>query len=267
MEAEAMSVTYKTKEGATEEATKRQRSGTTSPYFDLDSSVKVAEVIHSTGGGFATADQLAAWLSYKTTKSGTFLTRVGAAKQFGLIVSNGKHLVPTERAMKIIAPVMPDDAAKAKAEAFLEIQLFAKVYEQFRGTQLPGDPGLKNLFKTPAYSILPDRVDQAIRVFRASAEQAGFFLTAGDQSRLIQPTFNGGNTPTAATSPVEVTEKPAPEKPKQQPAHDTAGVHSAIVGLLRELPPPGTEWPAAKKQRFLSAFQATIDFIYPEESS
>lgn len=262
-----MSATDKTKEAATEEATKRQRSGTTSPYFDLDSSVKVGEVIHSIGGGSATPDQLAAWLNYKTTKSGTFLTRVGAAKQFGLIVSNGRHLAATERTMKIIAPVMPDDAGRAKAEAFLEVQLFAKVYEQFRGTQLPGDLGLKNLFKSPAYSILPDRVDQAIRVFRASAEQAGFFSTTGDQSRLIQPTFNGGNATTTTTSPVEATEKLTPEKPKQQPANDTAGVHSAIVGLLRELPPPGSEWSAAKKQRFLSAFQATIDFIYPEEPS
>lgn len=253
------------KEQANDAATKRNRSGTTSPYFDLETSIRVAEVIHSIGGGSATQDQLAAWLKYKTTKSGTFLTRVGAAKQFGLITSNGKHLVPTERAMKIIAPVMPDDAVKAKVEAFLDVQLFAKVYEQFQGTQLPGDVGLKNLFTGSTYAILPDRVDLAIRIFRASAEQAGFFSTTGDQSRLIKPAVNGGGTPTSGPAPSEIVEKPVPEKPKHAP--DTAGVHSAIVGLLRELPPPGTEWPAVKKQRFLSAFQATIDFIYPEESS
>jgi len=260
-----MTVTATAKDQASDAAVKRGRSGTNSPYFDLDASIKVAETIHLTGGGAATADQLAAWLKYKTTKSGTFLTRVGAAKQFGLITSNGKQLVPTERAMTIIAPVMPDDAVKAKVEAFLDVELFSKVYEQFRGTQLPGDTGLKNLFSGAAYSILPDRVDQAIRVFRASAEQAGFFATTGDQSRLIRPTANGTSIPPNTSIQAETVEKPVPEKPKSAP--DTAGVHSAIVGLLRELPPPGTEWPAAKKQRFLSAFQATIDFIYPEESS
>jgi hypothetical protein len=45
----------------------------------------------------------------------------------------------------------------------------------------------------------------------------------------------------------------------------TAGVHSAIVGLLRDLPPPGTMWHPKKKQRFLDAFKAAIDHIYPEE--
>lgn len=60
------------------------------------------------------------------------------------------------------------------------------------------------------------------------------------------------------------------DKPKGTGGGDgtgTGGVHSAIVGLLRELPAPGAAWPAAKKQRFLSAFQATIDFIYPDEDA
>ncbi|MGV7187820.1 hypothetical protein [Xanthomonas axonopodis] len=231
------------------QAAKRGRSGTTSPYFDLDMSVKVAEVIHSLGGGHGTPDQVAAWLKYKTTKSGTFLTRVGAAKQFGLIASNGKYLVPTERAMTIVAPVMPDDAINAKADAFLAVDLFSKVYEQFRGSQLPSDAGLKNLFASQSYAILQHRIDQAIRVFRASAAQAGFFLASGDQSRLIRPTTGLSTQDVLTPAPAEPIEKPAPERPKAS-SSETAGVHSAIVGLLRELPPSGTEWSAIKKKKF-----------------
>jgi hypothetical protein len=50
-------------------------------------------------------------------------------------------------------------------------------------------------------------------------------------------------------------------------AESAGGVHSAIVGLLRELPAPGMPWSSNKKQRFLAAFQSTIDFIYPEDES
>lgn len=252
------------------EAPKRTRSGTASPYFDLDTSIKVAETIHGIGGGSCTSDQLAAWLNYKSTRSGTYLTRIAAARQFGLIQTNGDRHSVTDRGMQIIAPVMPNDAVQAKVEAFLDIELFSKVFQKFRGTSLPPEAGLKNLFRTAEYAILPDRVDQAIRVLINSAEQAGFFAATGDRSRLIMPS-------NAASKPAEAVElKPAgsPTTPQERPksgghvsVDHTSGVHSAIVGLLRELPAPGTPWPSAKKQRFLTAFQSTIDFIYPEDES
>lgn len=246
----------------------RQRSGTPSPYFDLDASIKVSEAIHEKGGGAATADQLAAWLDYKSIRSGTYLTRVAAARQFGLVESSGGRFTVTDRGLKIIAPVMPDDAVTAKADAFLSVTLFSKIYDAFKGKQLPPEVGLKNLLKSAPYSILADRVDPAVRTFFNSAQQAGFFSTTGDRSRLIRPgavpaSAEAGNTPPTDTPP-----PPPADKPKGTGGGDgtgTGGVHSAIVGLLRELPAPGAAWPAAKKQRFLSAFQATIDFIYPDE--
>ena len=59
---------------------------------------------------------------------------------------------------------------------------------------------------------------------------------------------------------------PAPERSKGGGgSNGTGGVHSAIVGLLRDLPPPGTEWPKRQKDRFVKAFEATLDFIYPTD--
>src|SRR5690606_2252920 len=102
------------------------------PYFDLNAAEKVAEVIHVHGGGAASPDQLAVWLDYKSIRSGTYMTRIAAAKQFGLITSVQGGFSITERARKILAPVMPDDSINARAEAFLAVELFSKVYEQFR---------------------------------------------------------------------------------------------------------------------------------------
>ena len=242
------------------------RSGMNSPYFDLEASIKVAEIIHNKGGGACAPDQLAAWLEYKSTRSGTYLTRVSAAnKHFGLIDTDGDRFIVTERAQKILAPVMPNDAVEAKADAFLAVPLFAKVYERFRGTQLPPEIGLKNLFEN-TFKVLPDRVPQAVRVFLSSAEQAGFFATTGDRSRLVRPA--AANVPPQGVVTKKDEQLPAPEKPKGGGGDGpTGGVHSAIIGLLRELPPPGTPWTSQKKQRFLDAFKATVDFIYPEEDS
>jgi hypothetical protein len=213
---------------------------------------------------------LAAWLGYKTTRSGTYLTRIAAARQFGLIQSSGDRHSVTDRGMQIIAPVMPNDAIQAKVEAFLDIELFSKIFQKFRGTSLPPEVGLKNLFRTPEYAILPDRVDQATRVLMNSAEQAGFFSATGDRSRLIMPSNVASNSTQTLEEKSAAPPQPAQEKPKSGShvsVDHASGVHSAIVGLLRELPPPGAAWSSSKKQRFLAAFQSTIDFIYPEDES
>lgn len=243
-------------------------SGTAYTYFDLDQSIKVAEAIHEKGGGSAEPDQLAAWLGYSTTKSGTYLTRVASARQFGLIEPTaGGGLAITDRARTIMAPVMPDDSLNAKVEAFLDVELFAKVYEQFKGSSLPPAGGLKNLFQQ-TYKILPDRIPQALRVFLNSAEQAGFFRTTGDRGRLVKPTAHGAvRTPAADPAKKDDAQQTQAqhEKSRSHGSDTAAGVHSAIIGLLRDLPPPGTTWNPKKKQRFLDAFKAAIDHIYPED--
>src|SRR5438270_530466 len=239
------------------------RSAFTAPYFDLESSIKVARVIYEKGGGSCTADQLANWLDYASTRSGTFLTRVSAAnKHFRLIEQNGDHFIITENAEKILAPVMPEDTTNAKAEAFLSAPLFGKVYEQFKGSQLPPEVGLKNLFQS-TYKVTPDRVANAVRIFLNSADQAGLLVRSGDRSRLIRPTpaFAPARS---AKSPEDASPVP-PEKPRGGGGDGPTGVHSAIIGLLRELPPPGTPWNQQKRDQFLLTFDNLIKLLYPAE--
>lgn len=242
------------------------RGSFTAPYFDLDSSIKVADLIYNKGGGACTADQLAAWLEYTSVRSGTYLTRVSAAnKHFGLIAQEGDNFVVTDRAKKILAPVMPEDAVNARMEAFLSVQLFGKVYEQFRGGQIPKEIGLKNLFHS-TYKIVADRAGPSVRIFLNSAEQAGV-LTA-DRTRLIKPSATSAAKPQAPEKP-EKPEEPIVEKPRVGGGGGDGprGIHEAISGLLRYLPPPGTPWSKQKKETFLKAFTAAIELIYPEEGA
>ena len=120
------------------------------------------------------------------------------------------------------------------------------------------------------FHVPEERLAQSLRVFYASAETAGLFKIVGDRSRLISPVVSG---------PVQKKETPAIKEesvaPLEKPRHGSGGgssegppgIHSAISGLLRELPPPGTPWSAQKKEAFLTAFKATIAFIYPEENA
>jgi hypothetical protein len=243
----------------------RPQSGTAYPYFDLEQSIKVAEVIYKNGGGHCTPAQLAAWLDYKSTGSGTYNMRFYAAKHFGLIDSARGVISTTQRGKDILAPVMPEDAVKAKVEAFMSIPLFASVHDKFKGQTLPPEMGMKNLLQN-TYKIVPERVTQALRVLMNSAEQAGFFSISQDRSRMIPPAF--------AAKAAERQEQPNAEpKVERQTAYGggggdgTRGVHEALSGLLRYLPPPGTPWSTQKRETFLKAFTAAIDLIYPEESA
>ena len=237
------------------------------PYFNMKSSLDVARLIYEKGGGSCTPDQLAAFLDYKSVKSGTYQTRTSASRQFGFVQSGGGEISITERAQNILNPVMPEDAILAKTEAFLAVELFNQIYQQFQGKTLPPGVGLKNLF-TQMYNLTNDRVGPAIRVFFQSAEYAGFFATGGNRSRLIKPPINISDR--KPNSDIQMESQPQNEgqqKPKWTGGGggEPPGVHSAIIGLLRELPAPGNTWKKSKKDAFKTAFAATLDFIYPTD--
>jgi hypothetical protein len=244
------------------------KSATQYPYFDLDDSIAVAKALHERGGGTCTRDLAAVALGYSTTKSGTFLSRIYAAKQFGLIEIEGDTLSVTDRATSILHPVMESDAITAKRDAFLAVPLFQKVYEKFKGATLPPELGLQNLLKTE-YKIVPDRIKAAVRVMLNSAEQARFFV-AGNRNRLIAPT---GVVHTAvgklealpAKIEGEGQQQPERKQPSSGGGDGPTGVHPALVAMLRELPRPGTPWPKSKKDLFMTAFRSIIDVIYPEQ--
>lgn len=234
------------------------------PYFDLANSLEVARKMQDNAGGSCSPDQLASYLEYKSTKSGTYQTRVSAAKQFGFVRSDDGLLSVTERAMKIISPVLPEDAVSAKVDAFLNVDLFGKVYEKYKGSTIPPKVGMRNLL-SQAFGVPDDRLDPTVRVLFDSAEQAGMFPN-GDQSRLVRPATKAQ----AAPKP-----QPAEAAPSAEPQRGGSGgggteggppgVHTAILGLLRELPPAGSAWPKRSKDRFVKAFLATLEFVYQSD--
>ncbi|KRC11071.1 hypothetical protein ASE11_19520 [Hydrogenophaga sp. Root209] len=164
-----------------------QPRGTAFPSYDLASTVEVPRVLHVKGGGQATPDQLAAHLGYKGTNNGAYITRVAAARAFGLINKAGPVFIPTPLAHQILSPVYPHDVKKALVDAFLNVELFRRIYEDFKGKELPPEFGLLNALRNQ-YGVVPGRIKDAYRILMESADTAGFFSTkAGARTHLIMP--------------------------------------------------------------------------------
>lgn len=160
------------------------------PVYSLATCIEVARLIHVNGGGQASPDHLAHYLGYKGTNNGAYLSKVGAARLFGLISKSGNVFVPTPLAHTIISPTYPHEAKKSLVDAFFNVELFKRIYEDFKGKELPPEFGMKNALRN-TYGIIPTRLDEAYRSLIDSSETAGFFETKlGAKTHLILPAFH-----------------------------------------------------------------------------
>jgi len=249
-------------EDPTKAKTRAPQSETQVPYYDLDNAVKVARALHVQAGGVCDRTQLAALLGH-TAKSGAFVSRVAAARMFGLVERvDGGRLRVTTRGKAIVAPVDPQKAAQAKVDAFLAVELFRKVHDHYKGASLPNAAGLQNVFEND-YGIGKSRAAPAVRIMRRSAESAGFFETAGS-SQMVEPMNLNLPENTGQVASDEDEQDDVDEHRGTRPDSDSSGIDPAIVGLLEKLPPGGTPLPAIKRKQLIAAFTSVVKFIYPE---
>jgi len=213
------------------------------PVYGLADSALAAKAIHDKGGGVATNDHLAAFLGYKSAKNGAFVNRVASAKLFGLIEGPPSRLVITGRAQKILMPVNIGDPKQALIDAFLAVPLYAAIYRENQGKELPPEFGMKNALRT-MFGVVPGRIDEAYRAFMASAEAAGFFEIRGSKTQLIMPMVQTGlprSVPPSESDEDEGEERASGnggggggKTPPRQPGDLRGEYISALIGLLRD---------------------------------
>jgi hypothetical protein len=191
--------------------------------------------------------------------SGTFRQKVSTAKIFGLVESAGIGEVRlTDLGFRIVDRTQE---RLAKAEAFLKVDLYRKLFEDFKGRMLPPRPApLERTFE--GYGVSPKQKDKARQAFERSAQQAGFFEQGRD--RLIMPSGVGG--------------QPASEKHERPTVRDggdgrnggDAGPPSLdplIMGLLKRMPPPKKGgWPIPDRARWLQTLAMNLSFIYEDDA-
>ena len=248
----AIDVQVETPAEAQDVDSKRERSTIDFPYLGLESAVEVAKAVHDVGGMKCQWDQLAAKMN-QAAKGGGFRQRVMAAKTFGLL-THGQGMVTLSSLGSRIND--PSQEAAAKADAFLAVPLFCKIYEEFKGSVLPPAAGLEAAMV--AHGVTPKQKDTARQVFQRSATEAGFF--AYGVNRLVLPSFKASSSPKDAGD-VKHDEVEKPKK-KGSGGGDGGDRHPLIEGLLKELPEPQTEWTTEERKNWLEMASTIFNVIY-----
>lgn len=242
---------------ADEKMNGRERSTIEFPYSDLDASFDVVRGVHNAGGTSCESEQLAAQLGLEA-KGGGFRLKVNAARMFGLITyERGGRISLSEIGRQAIDP---QHERSAKVSAFLSVQLFQKVYDEFKGRPIPPRAALERTLVN--FGVAEKVKDRARQVLERSAKQAGFFEAASD--RLVKPRVDeplGGQT-----------ENERPENNEENPKNGGGngggnGLHPAFQLLLQTLPAPGTEWDAKQRMNWLVMASSAFNMIYKADAS
>jgi hypothetical protein len=223
------------------------------PYLDQDDAVKFAKAIKATAGNSCTRDALAGYLKV-SPKAGGFNLRAGTAKMFGLVDSDKGVFSLTDLGKRVIDH---NREKAARAESFLLIPLYKRVFDEYRNELLPGNQALEKAMEQ--MGVAPKQADKARQAFQRSATQAGYFAFGND--RLIAPQSN--------SSTAEVPLSPKVEQQKHgatitggggggEPPH----ANPFIQGLLNKLPAENSEWPMDLRKKWLQLAISVFEVSY-----
>ena len=237
---------------------KRERSTVKFPYSDLSTAIELAAKIKEKAGFECDTTQLAAWMG-QSASGGTFRSRYSAARLFGLIVSGRTGSVTLTDLGQDVLDAQESDRAKAKA--FLNIDLFRQIYERNKGRTLPPPPALERMMGS--LGVTPKQVERARQAFMKSAQVAQFIDP--HTGVFIEPGF-----PSDARIVSEDSEDSIEFKDKKGGGGGNddgdlpPNLDPIILGLLSRLPKSGDLWPTDERQLWLNLLEGSFKLIYKE---
>lgn len=237
---------------AESETAKRERSTIQFPYNDLDDAIAIAHAIHQNAGTSCTIDQLAAY-THQSMTSGAFRLRLGNAAMFGITINERGQVTLTELGRRIADP---EHEAGARADAFMNVALYSRIYDHYKGFALPPAAALEKFMREAGVS--PKQTEKARQAFTRSARQAGYF--AHGEDRLVRPALPG----------IRPVDDPPPQPDDKNRKNGGGGggggddleLDPLLLALLKKIPPSGTEWPASQRVRWFRTFAMNVSQIY-----
>jgi hypothetical protein len=245
-------------EKVTEGAEGRERSTIQFPYNDLDDAADLARVIYNNASGHCTLDQLAGYVKQPIT-SGTFRLRVSNASTFGLTENERGGVRLTDLGRRIADTAQE---AAARVDAFMNVPLYQRIYDNYKGFTLPGPAALEKFMRDVGVSS--KQTGKARHAFARSAKQAGFFAHGDD--RLVRPASLG-----PGTKPVEDPKAGAGQQVQQEidrggggggDGTDDLGLDPLLIALLKKVPSPDKGWPGPARIRWFRTFAMNVSQIY-----
>ena len=160
------------------------------PRVTLEEALKVAFVIKEKNGGNPWTPNLIAEAVGSTRKSVNFFYMAAAARDMGLTTgsrdSEKIELAPLGK--EIVYAPNPEVEKTKKIEAFLKVELFNKVLNHYKGSNLPEMKYLGNTLQTE-FSLPPDMHEEFSRLFRDNCKYLGIesgFSTTKRRRRACQ---------------------------------------------------------------------------------
>jgi hypothetical protein len=235
-----------------ESAAARSTSTIKFPYLDQDDAVKFARSIHSVAGNSCTRDALAGFLKVSAT-AGAFNSRVGAAKMFGFIETEKGLFSLTDLGKRVVDP---RQEKAARADSFLLIPLYKRIFDQYRNQMLPANQALEKAMEQ--MGVAPKQADKARQAFQRSATQAGYFPFGND--RLIAPQGPSAPPETPAVDPTDKVKHSGGGSGGNggNPPHN----NPFIQGLLNKLPSENSEWPMDARKKWLQLAISVFEVSY-----
>jgi hypothetical protein len=235
---------------------KRFRSEIEFPYSDLESAVELAQTIHEKAGSSCEIDELAAWMG-QTASGGTFRTRLGAARMFGLIETGQGRVSLTQPGRDALNNSGKERAARVSA--FLNVELFAAMYEQFKGHALPPPAAIERQMQQ--LGVSPKQKERARQTFMKSAQYAGFIDASS--GRFVKP---------GIAAKEEITHHNVDDGKKRGRGggggnENPPDIDPIIEGLLKRLPKSGDTWPEAERKLWLQLLEGSFKLIYKDAAS
>lgn len=239
----------------TDEKDPYERSSIQFPYMGLDDSEALALAIQKEAGALPlTDDQLAPVINLSQKSSG-YRTKLSAARMFGVIeTENGKHRL-SDLGKRMVDS---NQQRAAKAEAFLNIPLYRKVYEEHKGGTIPPTAALQR--EMVGYGVAAKQAPKARQVMERSAEAAGFYEKGRD--RLVAPVLrddgdaggdNGGGG--AGNGGDDSGDGGTGGRVVSQ-------LHKIVQGMIEELPSRGETWSVEGRVKWLRLAANAFDMIY-----
>lgn len=239
-------------ESESQQDQQREQSTIAFPYLSLNDGIEIVKAVYELHGSSASYEQIAAHLKTTLTSS-SFRTRISTAKVFNLISTSQGMVTLTPIGSRICDP---QQEQAARADAFLAVPLYNRVYEQFKTTTLPPPTGLESTFGS--LGVASKVRERARQVFQRSAQEAGFFQFG--KERLVMPAIKANAAPV-----VTPTQEPQePERKKKGKDTDEDEYHPFIQGLLKKLPAPDTDWPMDGRAKWLQTAANIFDLMYTD---
>ena len=228
---------------------KRFRSEIEFPYADLESAVELAQTIHSKAGSSCAVDELAAWMG-QTASGGTFRTRLTAARMFGLIETGQGRATLTQSGRDALDN---SGSEHARVTAFLNVELFRMLYDQFKGNVLPPPPAIERQIEQ--LGVSPKQKGRARQTFMKSAQYAGFIDPA--TGRFVKPGI--------PQKEEGIGRRREGERGGSGGGGEGTGeleLDPLLIALLKKIPSTDKGWPGPNRVRWFRTFAMNVSQIY-----